>query len=139
MWIRRSVSRNDPRSAEAKQPDNFDASFAPGISRQAKFDNAPGIELRARINVETRRYEAVFEAQAVFILGKDIDEPPDSEAADFLRGYGFDYLFGYLRTALADDLRTFGFPPGFMPITGLDKVKAINFRFEHPTEEAAPA
>ncbi|MGS2805349.1 hypothetical protein [Nocardia sp. MW-W600-9] len=139
MWLRRSVVRVDPRKVEPDKADNFEASFAPAITRQAKFDNAPAVELRALISVETRRYEAVFEAQAVFILGGDSAAPPDQEASEFLRDYGFDYLFGYLRTALADDLRTFGFPPGFMPIGGLDKVKAIDFQIEHPQDEAAPA
>lgn len=139
VWIRRSVARREPGAADPADSGTFDASIAPGIGREPKLDNAPVVDLRARVEIEKPKFEATFEIQLRFVLGRDQREPSDEEGAEFMRAHAIDYAFGYLRAAMLDDLRTFGFKAGIMPVDALDQVKALDFEFMRERQVVEPA
>ncbi|PPJ07742.1 hypothetical protein C5E44_29415 [Nocardia nova] len=79
--------------------------------------------------------KASFEVLVRFVFGDDETPPLDAEVIPFVQEHGLDYAFGYLRAALADDLRVFGFPPGVMPVNALEEPKQTGIAIARPDDE----
>ncbi|MCX4095303.1 hypothetical protein [Nocardia sp. alder85J] len=86
--------------------------------------NIPMVGIGARLEIRNSLFDADFEVSSRFFFENDTELPEKEEAAQFVNEYGLEYAFGYIRAALADDLRIFGFPAGIMPVTALDTAKA---------------
>lgn len=134
FWLRRSVARVAPREAHT-EPDSFEANLGAAVRRDPRAKNAPVLDVRARIDLETAAMEASFEVLARFVFGNDEKMPSDEEAHPFLRDYGLDYAFGYVRAALVDEMRIFGFPAGIVPVDALDEPKKAGIRIDRPDAE----
>lgn len=124
IWMRRSLERIENRGDSGAAEDRFAAGLSPQLDREGGPDGAPLLDVRVRLELRNAMLEANFEVIARFVFGDDLELPEDDEVREFLRDYGVDYAFGFVRAALADDLRVFGLPPGILPATALDEVKA---------------
>lgn len=123
IWMHRSVERVESSGDGVSVDDKFAAGVHPVVTRDPKANNAPILDVQVRLELRSAAVDATFDIIARFVFGDDVDEPEDAEVQEFLRDYGIDYAFGFIRTALADDMRIFGFPPAILPVTALDEAK----------------
>ncbi|WP_327139290.1 hypothetical protein [Nocardia sp. NBC_01327] len=132
IWMRRSVARleNVPsdRAAETKM---YSAGVRLIVGRDLQGNNAPILDVRVSIEIKDSLFEAFFDVKARFVFGGDRKIPEETELRDFVRDYGIDYAFGFIRAALADDLRVFGLSPAILPPTALDDAKASELTLVH--------
>ncbi|MFR9767072.1 hypothetical protein [Nocardia sp. SC052] len=135
IWIRRYVQRAENFDASHLESGNFEAGIAPVMSRDPKAGNAPVLDLRAKVDLENAAVEASFEVMVRFVFGGEAEAPGDEETMQFLREYGLDYAFGFVRAALVDDFRAFGFPPAIMPVDALDAAKLSELSIARPKAE----
>jgi hypothetical protein len=128
VWMRRSVVRRPPPTEGAEvEPDRFEVGILPAVGREPNAENAPVVDLRVAVDMSNSVFEAVFEVIARFFFADDDELPSDQEVREFVGDYGLEYAIGYVRAALADDLRVFGFPAGIMPPGALDDAKTVPF------------
>ncbi|MFE2994834.1 hypothetical protein ACFXG4_07465 [Nocardia sp. NPDC059246] len=123
IWMCRAVQRVESQDSDDAVQDIYEASVKPSLGRDARVNDAPILDIRGRLALRNDSIDATFEVVTRFIFANDQEMPEIEEVREFLRDYGIDYTFGYIRAALADDLRVFGLQAGVLPVTALDEVR----------------
>lgn len=132
-WRERSIKRRfhddepldvEPESDDDPDEDDFQVALTLVLGARPK-DQVRWAEVRARMKIEEAQFELTLDLAVRFFFDAEPPEPDDTELSEFLGTYAVDYLFGYLRAGMADAARSVGLPAPMLPLTAIDKVRAV--------------
>ncbi|HEY9315824.1 hypothetical protein [Williamsia sp.] len=123
-WYRRAVGRKYvteeggpwDESGLWEVPDTGDGlriAFRLNLASSAK--NEPLIIVRALLQLNDDRLLAELDCEGQFFFEEDGEDPTNDEIRRFAEECGIEYVFGYLRSALADSARLVGLAAPIIP------------------------
>ncbi|MEP9391188.1 hypothetical protein ABLE92_07710 [Gordonia sp. VNQ95] len=102
-------------TAEDDQPDGVSVALSVKTSDKGDGRDHPTVRVRGAVQVVDDQMVSLQDCEVRFHLGNDSSAPAEHELRDMLTGWGAEYLFGYLRGAVADSARSVGLAAPVLP------------------------